>query len=74
MANSQGSAGNVIAALVNVIVPGLGQLLQGRLISAIFFFVVVYGGYALWFLVIPAIVAALVHLWAILDAALWKPH
>ena len=72
MSNSQGSAGNVIAALVNVIIPGLGQLLQGRLLPAIFFFIVVYGGYALWFLVIPAIVAGLVHLWAILDAALWK--
>jgi hypothetical protein len=29
--NGQGSAGNVIAALCSFFIPGLGQLLQGRL-------------------------------------------
>jgi TM2 domain-containing membrane protein YozV len=74
MSAGQGSAGNVIAALVNVPIPGLGQLLQGRFLPALGFFIVAYGGYALWFLIIPAVLAALVHLWAILDAALWKPR
>ena len=35
MATGQGSAGNVIAALCSFFVPGLGQLLQGRVLSAI---------------------------------------
>jgi TM2 domain-containing membrane protein YozV len=39
MSNGQGSAGNVIAALCSFFVPGLGQLLQGRLLSAIGWFV-----------------------------------
>ena len=34
----QGSAGNVIAALCSLFVPGLGQLLQGRLLKAVFMF------------------------------------
>jgi len=31
-----GSAGNVIAALASLFVPGLGHLLQGRIFSALF--------------------------------------
>ena len=38
MSNGQGSAGNVIAALCSFFVPGLGQLIQGRLLSAIGWF------------------------------------
>lgn len=34
MSNGQGSAGNVIAALCSFFIPGLGQLIQGRLLSA----------------------------------------
>ncbi|GHG63357.1 hypothetical protein GCM10010919_08990 [Alishewanella longhuensis] len=69
----QGSGGNVIAALCNVFVPGLGQLVQGRILAAIIFFVVCAVGYALFWLVIPAIVAAIAHLWAIIDAAKFRP-
>ena len=36
---SQGSTGNVIAALVSFFIPGLGQLIQGRVLAAIGFFV-----------------------------------
>lgn len=36
---SQGSAGNVIAALCSFFIPGLGQLVQGRLLMAILHFV-----------------------------------
>jgi hypothetical protein len=35
----QGSAGNVIAAICSLIIPGLGQLVQGRLLSALSWFV-----------------------------------
>ena len=61
----QGSSGNVIAALASFFIPGLGQLLQGRLFIAILMFV---GAAALWFLLL----GWLVHLWSVLDAALWK--
>jgi len=40
MSNGQGSAGNVIAALCSFFIPGLGQLLQGRLLSAMGWFLV----------------------------------
>jgi TM2 domain-containing membrane protein YozV len=39
MSNGQGTTGNVIAALASFLIPGLGQLLQGRLFPAILFFV-----------------------------------
>ena len=35
----QGSGGNVLAALCSFLIPGLGQLLQGRLMMAIIHFV-----------------------------------
>ena len=62
----QGSAGNVIAALCSFFIPGLGQLLQGRLLIAIVQFVL---SIALWFILLGWII----HVWSILDAALWKP-
>ncbi|MDD5199452.1 MAG: hypothetical protein PHC88_06575 [Terrimicrobiaceae bacterium] len=74
MAEGRGSAGNVIAALASFFIPGLGQLIQGRILPALLFFGIPVVGYALWFLLfIPAVIAALVHLWAIIDAAIWKP-
>lgn len=39
MAAGQGSTGNVIAALCSFFIPGLGQLLQGRVLSAVLWFV-----------------------------------
>ena len=39
MSSGQGSTGNVIAALCSLFIPGLGQLIQGRLLSAMFWFV-----------------------------------
>jgi len=70
--SQQGSAGNVIAALASLFFPGLGQLLQGRILAALVFFVVTVVGYALWWLVIPAIIGGIAHLWAIIDAAKFK--
>jgi TM2 domain-containing membrane protein YozV len=64
--SGQGSAGNVIAALCSFFVPGLGQLLQGRLLMAIFQFCLAA---VLWFFLL----GWLVHLWSIVDAAWWKP-
>jgi TM2 domain-containing membrane protein YozV len=36
---SQGTTGNVIAALASFFLPRLGQLLQGRVLAAIFYFI-----------------------------------
>jgi len=58
----QGSGGNVIAALCSFFIPGLGQLLQGRLGRAILHFVLAG---VLWFFLLGWII----HLWSILDAA-----
>lgn len=67
MSTGQGSAGNVIAALCSFFVPGLGQLVQGRLLIAAFQFVLAA---LLWLILLGWIV----HLWSILDAALFKPQ
>jgi TM2 domain-containing membrane protein YozV len=71
--DGRGKAGNVIAAIASFFIPGLGQLVQGRLLPAVLFFVFAAGSYALSFLILPLIVAVPVHLWAIIDAAVWKP-
>jgi TM2 domain-containing membrane protein YozV len=62
----QGSAGNVIAAVCSFFVPGLGQLVQGRLGMAILQFVLAI---VLWVFLL----GWAIHLWSIVDAALWKP-
>ncbi|MBT9546785.1 MAG: hypothetical protein IV090_15460 [Candidatus Sericytochromatia bacterium] len=67
MASGQGSTGNVIAALCSFFVPGLGQLLQGRLLLALIQFVLAG---ALW----VVLMGWVIHLWSILDAAMFKPR
>ncbi|MBA7595929.1 MAG: hypothetical protein GH143_03225 [Calditrichaeota bacterium] len=62
----QGSAGNVLAAFASLVVPGLGQLLQGRLGMTIIMFVLAV---VLWFFLLGWII----HLWSILDAARFRP-
>jgi len=75
MAEGQGSTGNVISALASFFIPGLGQLIQGRVLPAILFFLVVVVGYALWWLLfIPAVIGFIAHAWSVIDAALWKPR
>lgn len=62
----QGSGGNVLAALCSFFIPGLGQLLQGRLIAAGIHFVLAF---LLWFILLGWII----HLWSIIDAAKFAP-
>jgi TM2 domain-containing membrane protein YozV len=62
----QGSAGNVVTAVCSFFIPGLGQLVQGRLGMALLQFVLAV---ILWFFLLGWVI----HLWSILDAALWKP-
>ena len=62
----QGSSGNVIAALASFFIPGLGQLVQGRVVAAAVQFVLAA---LLWFVML----GWLVHLYSIIDAARWSP-
>ena len=65
----QGSTGNVIAALCSFFIPGLGQLIQGRLLMAIIMFVLAG---VVWILTV-GLFGWVIHLWSIIDAALFKP-
>ena len=64
----QGSSGNVISALASFILPGLGQLLQGRILAAVFHLLltgllwVITLGFGGW----------IGHVIACIDAALWR--
>ncbi|MBT8061502.1 MAG: hypothetical protein KJO85_02390 [Gammaproteobacteria bacterium] len=62
----RGSAGNVISALASFFIPGLGQLLQGRIITALFMFVMTF---LLWLILLGWVI----HLWSIIDAAVYDP-
>lgn len=65
--SGQGSAGNVIAALASFFIPGLGQLIQGRWILAIFQFVMAAALWLIW-------LGWIIHLWSIISAAIYKPE
>jgi TM2 domain-containing membrane protein YozV len=67
MSAGQGSTGNVIAAVCSFFIPGLGQLVQGRLLKAIVMFVLAIALWIVW-------MGWIIHLWSILDAALYKPE
>ena len=66
--SGQGSGGNVIAALCSFFIPGLGQLLQGRPWKALLLFVLAGIVWAITF----GTLGWIVHIWATLDAALFK--
>ncbi len=60
------SCGNVIAGLASFFVPGLGQLLQGRFLLALFMFIMTW---LLWLILLGWVI----HLWSIIDAAVYDP-
>jgi len=62
----QGSGGNVLAAICSFFIPGLGQLVQGRLLPAAVQFVLAA---LLWIIFLGWIV----HIYSIYDAAVWTP-
>lgn len=66
----QGSGGNVLAALASFFIPGLGQLVQGRLGRAAIQFCLTG---VLYFSYIGIPIGLLVHLWSIIDAARFDP-
>ena len=62
----QGSTGNVIAAVCSFFIPGLGQLVQGRVIAAAVHFALAAVLWIVW-------LGWIVHLWSIISAARWRP-
>ena len=62
----RGSGGNVLAALASFVVPGLGQLAQGRVGAAALAFV---GGLVFWVVALGWVV----HIAAAVEAARWDP-
>lgn len=73
--SSQGSGGNVLAAICSFFIPGLGQLVQGRILAALLFFVLTSVCYALAATVILFIMwipGFIFHIWAIVNAARYE--
>lgn len=74
---TQGSAGNVIAAICSFFFPGLGQLVQGRLLSAIGWFLAACIGFALTWLITLSMLPFgwfVVSVFACINAALYDPR
>ena len=67
-----GSTGNVIAAVCSFLLPGLGQLVQGRWLAAVVFFLLTAPFYYMGFLLLPLIPAVIFHILAIISAATWR--
>lgn len=73
--SAQGSAGNVIAAICSFIVPGLGQLVQGRVLSAILWFIAACIAFAVtWLLTVSLFPFGwfVVSVFACINAALYR--
>jgi TM2 domain-containing membrane protein YozV len=73
--SAQGSAGNVIAALCSFFVPGLGQLVQGRLLSALGWFLFACLAFAItWLITLSTLPFGwfLVSVFACINAALYR--
>jgi TM2 domain-containing membrane protein YozV len=68
----QGSGGNVIAAICSCFLPGLGQLVQGRIIPAILFFIGMAISWALVIIAIGWLMVPIVYLWCIIYAAKYQ--
>lgn len=76
MGTGQGSTGNVIAAICSLIVPGLGQLVQGRVLSAILWFTAgCIAGAVTWLLTLTLLPFGwfVVSLFSCISAALYRP-
>lgn len=62
----QGSTGNVVAAICSFFFPGLGQLVQGRPVTALVHFVLAC---LLWFVLMGWVMS----IWSALSAAWYRP-
>ena len=73
---TQGSAGNVIAAICSFFFPGLGQLVQGRLLSAIGWFLAACIGFAITWVITLSLLPFgwfVVSIFACINAAMYRP-
>lgn len=61
----QGSAGNIVAALASLVIPGVGQLAQGRVLLGVLFLLCGVVAWVFW-------LGWLFHLLAAWEAAVWK--
>jgi TM2 domain-containing membrane protein YozV len=68
MTQRQGSAGNVIAAVCSFFIPGLGQLVQGRILAALLHFILTG---LLWFITF-GLGGWLGHIFSCIEAARWR--
>jgi TM2 domain-containing membrane protein YozV len=68
MASGQGSTGNVIAAICSFFIPGLGQLVQGRILAALLMFIL---GVVVWVITL-GLLGWIVNIVACVEAALWR--
>jgi TM2 domain-containing membrane protein YozV len=72
----QGSAGNVIAAICSLFIPGLGQLVQGRVLSALGWFTFAcVAGVVTWLITLSLFPFGwvVVSILSAVSAAVWKP-
>jgi len=67
--SGKGSTGNVIAAIASFFIPGLGQLIQGRLFAALFMFVLAGAIHVFTF----GLLGWVGHVIAALHAAVYDP-
>ena len=77
MSSQPGSAGNVIAALCSFFVPGLGQLLQGRIVSALLWFLAACAAFAITWLITLSLLPFgwfVVSVFSCVYAALYRPR
>ena len=65
----KGSTGNVIAAVASFFIPGLGQLVQGRIFAAIFMFLLTV---AIW-VISFGLLGWIGHVIAAIHAAVYDP-
>jgi len=76
MSQGPGSAGNVIAAICSFFVPGLGQLVQGRVLPALFWFLAACAAGAItWVLTLSLFPFGwfVVSVLSCISAALYRP-
>jgi TM2 domain-containing membrane protein YozV len=66
----KGSTGNVIAAVASFFIPGLGQLVQGRIFAAIFMFLLAAAIHVFSF----GLLGWVGHVIAAIHAAVYDPY
>ena len=70
MSTGRGSAGNVIAGIASLIIPGLGQLVQGRIFAALFLFVLAFVVHVISF----GTLGGVIHIIAAVHAGVYDPY